>query len=298
MLQYTDYYMPDTVEQLFDLIDKEKQFDIVSGGTDIFAKEKTLFDSVNTAIDISSIKEFGQVRISGHNLVVGANVKIQRFLDDPVLIENAPLLRYVACYFADQQIRECATIGGNVANASPTGDMIPALVALNATVQVISRKNNQYFRKDIPMQSFIVGLRKTALKENEVIESFTFSILKGYGCSFKKVGLRRSLCISTVNAAFLIDIDQDHVCRDVRAVFGAVRPVPTRLLEAEEFLKGKTITAENVKEAEKYIPDTIVQSRSRIEYRNLVVRNFWTEGIFEAIAAAGGAPENHSANSE
>ncbi|MFR2693056.1 MAG: hypothetical protein ACLTBV_34395 [Enterocloster bolteae] len=88
------------------------------------------------------------------------------------------------------------------------------------------------------LSDFIKGVGKTSLSEGEVIQSVTCPILKDYGCAFKKVGLRRSLCISTVNSAFLVKADEtNQYFKDVRIVFGGIGPAPVRLNEIEDNLK-------------------------------------------------------------
>ena len=110
---------------------------------------------------------------------------------------------------------------------------------------------------DVPLSDFIKGVGKTSLSEGEVIQSVTCPILKDYGCAFKKVGLRRSLCISTVNSAFLVKADEtNQYFKDVRIVFGGIGPAPVRLNEIEDNLK----------------------------YRKKVIRNFLLAGLYESLA--------------
>ena len=207
-------------------------------------------------------------------------------------MENVPILRHAAIYFADEQIREMATVGGNVANSSPSGDTIAPLTALEAVIHTITSKDNKICEKETPITEFITGVGKNLLEKGEVISSITCPVLKEYGCAFKKVGLRRSLCISTASSAFLVKADASKThFEDVRIAFGAIGPVPRRMMEIEDRLKGEVISKGLIQKMEEYIPEDVVRSRSRKEYRRNVVKNFTLAGIYEALAEIGIIPQ-------
>lgn len=286
MLQYKKYYMPKSKEEMFRFMELyDPSFDIVSGGTDLFAKEKTALNGPDTAIDISGIEEFSVIESEHGYIRIGSNTRIQQFLEDPELMDHAPVLRHAACYFADRQIRQLATVGGNLANASPSGDMIPPLLAMDATIHTIVKSGNEISGREIPVSDFIKGVGKTSLWEGEVIHSIWCPILSNYGCAFKKVGLRRSLCVSIVNAAFLVKADESkEYFKDVRIAFGGIGPTPVRLKEIEDHLRGNRISKDRIQSMVEYIPCDIVRSRSKREYRKTVVRNFLLAGLYEALA--------------
>lgn len=286
MLQYKDYYMPKSKEELFGLIDSnDNSFDIISGGTDLFSVENNSFNNPRFAIDISGIGEFSIIESRNDFITFGSNTRIQQFLEEPKLTDNVPLMKHAAIWFAEQQIREVATVGGNLANASPCGDMIPPLLAMDVVIHTIMKNEKDICKRDIPIADFIKGVGKTSLSKGEIIHSISCPILKDYGCAFKKVGLRRSLCISTVNSAFLVKADKTgKYFEDVRIAFGGVGPLPTRLKEIEDNLKGNFISKDIINEMVEYIPCDIVQSRSRREYRKTVIRNFLLDGLYESLA--------------
>ena len=293
MLQYKEYYMPQSKEELFRFIENiDRSYHIISGGTDLFAKEKSALKGVELAIDISNIDAFSTVTVEQDRITFGANTKIQQFLQIPELMENVPMLRHAACYFADQQIREIATVGGNLANSSPSGDMIPPLLALDASVHTVMKKEGVLQEKEIPTAEFIQGVGKNMLAQGEIISAVSCPILKGWGCAFKKVGLRRSLCISTVNSAFLVKTDPaGRRFEDVRIAFGGIAPVPQRLKKIEDALRGSLISKDIIQKMIEYIPSDVVKSRSRKEYRNTVVKNFVLAGLYESLAELGVVPE-------
>jgi carbon-monoxide dehydrogenase medium subunit/xanthine dehydrogenase FAD-binding subunit len=286
MLQYKNYYMPQSKEALFSLMESNAHsFEIIAGGTDLFAEQKDPFSQLETGIDISGIEEFRAIESQDDCITIGANTCIQQFLENRELTDSVPILRHAASYFADQQIREIATVGGNLANASPCGDMIPPLLAMDAMVNTILKNGNRIDKRKIPLADFIKGVGKTSLEKGEVILSVSCPLLRGYGCAFKKVGLRRSLCISTVNSAFMVKADESaRYFRDVRIAFGGVGPRPARLKGVEEKIKGSLISKDSIQEMAEYIPAGIVQSRSRKAYRKTVIKNFLLAGLYESLA--------------
>ena len=210
MLQYRKYSRPESIQELFALMEQNKDsFDLLSGGTDVYAKEAGSGKLAECAIDISAIEAFSNISRSGNSITIGANTRVQQFLEDAVLIECVPIVRHAAIYFADQQIREAASVGGNLANASPSGDLIAPMAALDAVVHTLYQDESGIHEKDYQIMEFILSPKKTAMEKRACIASVTCPILSGYGCAFKKVGLRRSLCISTVNSAFLVKPDAD-----------------------------------------------------------------------------------------
>ena len=293
MLQYKKYYMPQSLEELFSFLDSfQGTFDIIAGGTDRFAGEKDPSLRAEVGVDISNIAFFSRIKVEENLLLMGANTRIQDFLINQTLVDCVPIMRHSAIYFADQQIREMATVGGNLANASPTGDMIPPLLALDATIHTVMKDGSGICGRDISMGQFLKGVGKTPLQRGELISFISCPILRGYGCAFKKVGQRRSLCISTVNSAFLVKADFEGKCfEDVRIAFGGVAPIPVRVKEVEEVLQGAPITRQAIYDALEHIPLDMVQSRSRREYRKHVIWNFMLAGLYESLAELGIQPQ-------
>ena len=212
---------------------------------------------------------------------------IADFQNNPILRKHAPVLAQCAVWFADDQIREQATVGGNVVNASPAGDSQPALLALNASVKLIRREGGKLLERTIPLTEFIQGPGKTTLASKELVLGFECDSMLSGGSAFEKVGHRRSLVISTVCLAVVAMAAPDKSSlSDIRIGIGAVGPVPKRLLNLEKALIGKEITGELIHQVAEEASD-FVQSRSRQEYRKEVLVNFVERGIVSAINQSG-----------
>jgi carbon-monoxide dehydrogenase medium subunit/xanthine dehydrogenase FAD-binding subunit len=143
----------------------------------------------------------------------------------------------------------------------------------------------------MPLREFITGPGTTALAEGELVTGFECDSLAGFGGSFEKVGHRRSLVISIVCLAVLVKLDGDgRAVEDARLAIAGIRPVPRRLREIEEFLRGKPLTGRLLEEAAD-MPLDLVQSRTRQEYRRDVVRGFLVRGLIAASKRAGASPD-------
>lgn len=288
MLDCDIYLTPTSLDEAFDLIEAHKGSSrLVAGATDLlpWAREGRAGDvHYPVLIDITRIPELNGYAENKGRLHVGAATVFQKFLKDPLLRKHAPVMPHVAVWFADDQLRQSATIGGNLVNASPAADGTPGLMALDAELILQSRAGGE---RRVPVTDFPTGPSMTVLKEGELITAIEFPSAAGYGASFEKVGHRRSLVISTVCVATVLKLDEaGGKIDDIRIALAGVGPVPVRLDECEDALKGQAVSAAIVEEAA-HLPVGRVQSRTRQDYRREVVVKFVRRGIAEALSDAG-----------
>jgi len=261
---------------------------IVAGATDTlpWAREGRAGDvHIPVLIDITKIPELCEVSVGDKRVRLGAATPIQRFLDEPALARALPAMPRCAVWFADDQIRAQATVGGNIVNASPAADATPCLFAHNAIVKLASARGE----RTMPLQEFVIGPNKTALADGELLVALECDALPEYGGAFEKVGHRRSLVISLVCLAALIKLNRDgSKIEDARLAIAGIGPKPLRLTEVENFLRGP-LNAERL-DAAADIPVALVASRTRQEYRRDVVRGFMLRGLINAAQRAGADP--------
>jgi xanthine dehydrogenase FAD-binding subunit len=293
MLICDEYLTPRSLDEAFEAMEAHRgRHRIVAGATDTlpWAREGRAGDvELPALIDVSRIPELNERRIDADKVRFGAATPIQRFLDDPALAGAMPAMPRCAVWFADDQIRESATIGGNIVNASPAADGTPPLMAHNATVELAARRNGQIARRTVPLGEFVKGPGKTALQPDELLIAIACDALPGYGGSFEKVGHRRSLVISLVCLAVLVKLDASrNRIEDARLAIGGIGPVPLRLSEVEAYLRSGPLTPQRL-EAAAEMPADLVASRTRQDYRRDVVRGFMLRGLADAIRDAGGS---------
>ncbi|SAK46152.1 molybdopterin dehydrogenase [Caballeronia hypogeia] len=293
MLTYDEYVSASSLDEAFDALDRIPGARIVAGATDLlpWAREGRAGDvHLPALVDVSAIAELGIVNDAGDRIQVGAAVPLISFEEDARLVAKAQVLGRCAVWFADDQIREQATLGGNIVNASPAGDSLPALLAMNAGLVLVRRVEGALIKRRMMLAEFITGPGKTQLLPREILLRVEFDPTPGYGASFEKVGHRRSLAISTVCMAALARLDANGAIDDVRVAIGAVGPVPERLVDAERALAGTQPDAANVREIAEQTADR-VRSRSRQAYRREVLVNFVERGLIDALRRAGASIE-------
>jgi len=291
MLTCDDYLTPDTLDAALELVAAHgPNGRIVAGATDTlpWAREGRAGDvHVPVIVDVGEVTEMKGYARDGNRLRLGANVTFADFLDDPALRELLPVMPYVSVWFADDQIREQATLAGNIVNASPAADGTPAMIALDAEVTLERKNGAGRTCRTMKLTEFVRGPGQTALAEGELLTTIECDVLPGYGAAFEKVGHRRSLVISTVCVAALVKLNAaaDRF-EDVRLGLAAVGPVPTRLTECEAHLIGRPVDRATIRAAADLADDRI-QSRTRHAYRREVLANFIERAIDDALATLG-----------
>jgi carbon-monoxide dehydrogenase medium subunit/xanthine dehydrogenase FAD-binding subunit len=263
---------------------------LIAGGTDLlpWAREGRAGDvEIPLLVDVSAIAELSEVARDGDRVRFGANTVFQQFLTDDDLRREMPCMPYCAIWFADDQIREQATLVGNLVNASPAADGTPAILTLNGEAEIARLDGDVVKRRIVPLSTFLEGPGKVALGADEIVTAVICDAVPGYGGAFEKVGQRRSLVISVACAACLVKASDDGATfADVRMAIGGVGPVPVRLPAVEAFLTGSSISSDAIRAASE-MTDGLIRSRTRREYRKHVVEGFIERALLNALSDCG-----------
>lgn len=291
MLTYDDYLMPISLGEALRLWrDASPGTKLVAGATDIlpWAREGRAGDvHLPALIDLSRVTVLNGYRIEGGKVRLGANVVYQQFLEDETLRRHLPCMPSCAVWFADDQIRQQATLAGNIVNASPAADGTPPVLTLNGEIEIARLNAGRIETRVLAVEAFVQGPGKTVLARGEIVTAVICDSAEGYGGSFQKVGQRRSLVISAVCAAALVKTDASgETFEDVRLALGGVGPVPARLTDIEAMLRGQRISRQLVADAAAIAADRVA-SRTRRDYRRAVVRGFVEAAIEDALVACG-----------
>ena len=286
MLTCDDYLTPASLDEAFDAIAEHRgHYRIVAGATDTlpWAREGRAGDvHIPVLIDVTKIPQLRELSIGDERVRLGAATPIQRFLDDGKLGRALPAMPRCAVWFADDQIRAQATVGGNIVNASPAADATPCLIAHAAEVELAKKSGGKIVRRRMNLDQFVTGPNRTALEDDELLIALDCDALADYGGSFEKVCHRRSLVISLVCLAALVKLDaQGRRMEDVRLSIAGIGTKPLRLEGVENFLRGAEISPQRLEQAAD-MPVSFVASRTRQQYRRDVVR-----GLINAARNAG-----------
>lgn len=291
MLTFDHYLTPTTLDEAFDALDRHPGARILAGATDLlpWAREGRAGDvHLSAVVDISRIAQLRGLAMKGQDRIsMGAATPIAEFQHDALLRKQAPILAECAVWFADDQIREQATVGGNLVNASPAGDTQPALLAMNTHVTLARREMGRILERTLPLSEFILGPGKTLLQAGEIMTRLEMDAAPTHGVTFKKVGHRRSLLISNVCMAAMVRVDATRRrIEDVRVAIGAVGPTPERLGDIEDLLIGTEPDGALLRRIAGGVADR-VRSRTRRTYRREVLGNFVERSLVVALGHAG-----------
>ena len=215
-----------SVNEACDVLAENPATTVLAGGTDLMVQVNRGAKSLESVLDLSRILELKKWSIEGSEIVLGAGISYTD-LTNPQLAKLVPALAQAARTVGSPQIRNAGTLGGNLATASPAGDTIPALVAMDASLKLKSSTET----REVSMTEFVTGVKTNVLKPGEIIESVRIPVFEGPQ-EFLKVGTRNAMVISVVSLALV----KDHLGRKLRVGVGSVSPVPFRAAAAEEFI--------------------------------------------------------------
>jgi CO/xanthine dehydrogenase FAD-binding subunit len=215
---------------------------ILAGGTDLMPQ--TQAGRIRFRPVLMNIRHVPELRglVERADLIhIGALTTITELLQSPVVRTRLPLL-YQSCeHFASDQIRNAATLGGNVCNASPAGDTLIALLAHDARVVLVSKPDGSPVERRLALQEFLLGPGKTALGATELLTAVELTAAPaGFAGEFFKFGTRPGLDISTISIA-LGGVRDGSALRRVRVALGAVAPTPVRAPDIEAVLEGRVL---------------------------------------------------------
>ena len=277
------YLIPENTEALVQALEEAKgQTKIIAGGTDLMVEIKNgKWPELDTVIDISRLPGLDKIWKDSQDVIhIEAMVTHNDVLQSPVLREFAnPLVQ--ACYrVASPQLRNRATVVGNLVTASPANDTITPLMAMNAELLLVSSQG----QRSVALRDFYLGVRKTVLAPNEFVKEVSFPALKVTQCgSFMKQALRRTQAIAVLNCCVLLDM-ADGVIQKAVITMGSVAPTIIHAKEAEAFLEGKMLEDKVIREAGRLAAEAtkpISDVRASDEYRLYMMQILVEGGLKE-----------------
>lgn len=211
---------------------------ILAGGTDLVLRIRKKHLQPDVLLSLADVPELRRVEITQDRAVIGAMATMAQVKGAVDGLEDLQCLADAAGGVGSPQIRNKGTIGGNVANASPAGDLAPVLWLLDAQVDILGPGGA---RRALPVREFLVGSGKTRLEQGEIVAGFTIdrAALRGWRSVFVKLGHRSQVTISRIGLAMALLQDGEGVVQDARVVAGAIQPIPYELEAAEALLRGR-----------------------------------------------------------
>lgn len=266
-------YMPEDLQKALEILDKD-QVIILAGGTDLMVRRKNSSGLIpkfdKNTLFVNNLKELKNIYKDDSYINIGAGCTLSQISDNSIIPDY---IKIVISDFASLGIRNAATMGGNVCNASPAGDTLPLLYALNAKI-VIKSLNEE---KIVDIKDFITGPGRHILSKNEMVTEIKLPLESFNKFYYKKVGTRKATAISKLSFMGIARVKED-VVEDIRIAFGAVAATIVKSDVIEKSIAGKTfkeiaLIKDNIAAEYSNFITPIDDQRSNKEYRKKVAIN-------------------------
>lgn len=285
-----EYHSPGTLEEACGLLKKyDGKAQVLAGGTDLIPDMYYREVAPEHVVSIKRIPGLNHITYDeSKGLTLGALVTFNKIIYSEIIKENFSILKEASTRIASHQIRNLATVGGNLCNAAPSADSVPILIALDSTVTIIGPGRKE---RTLPLEQFFTGPGTNALAPGEILTEIRIpSIKPRTGMVYIKHTTRQTLEIAVVGVASLIQLEEkaDKCCM-ARVVIGACAPTPLRIHKAEEMLAGKKIRKKDIEaaaEAASKVVEPISDVRGGDLYRREMVRVQGSRALKETLSRA------------
>ena len=271
------YFAPKSVDELKKILRQEPNSKLLSGGTDvslIVTKERK---DLNSLIYMNSINELNYIKENNSYIEVGATTPLINF--ESFITKYFPDFSQILKRYGSVQIRNVCTIAGNIATASPIGDTLPLLLALDSQI-VIKDKNKTQI---LPLNGFFISYRKTKLKKGQFIHSIRIPLLKKNIFKAYKISKRIDDDISSVCASFNIEINNNKI-KKIKVAYGGMSSIPKRAVNCEKILLNSFLSNKTINKAKKFLEKDfkpITDARASNKYRMEVAKNLLEKCFLE-----------------
>jgi xanthine dehydrogenase small subunit len=277
------FYRPTTLATVIDLLRQYPDATLIAGGTDLGLELSHHNQDYAVLISLEAVEELKVLTQTENEVEIGATISLSQV--EKRLKGVFPSVDEMIHWFAARQVRNRATLGGNIGTASPIGDMPPVLLSLDAQLKLTGIEGERI----VPLANFFHGYRQTDLKQGEIIVSIIIpktlpqGTVKRLSQSYK-IGKRGTDDISIVAAAFTIDLDDNNKIIQARLAYGGVAATPIRALNVESMLIGKHWDIHTVQEMKPILKETftpLTDLRASADYRKRLIANLFEKFFVE-----------------
>ena len=286
-----DYHAPRTLDEALALLKEHREkARVLAGGTDLVLMMTDRVVAPEHVVDIKNVTELTHLEWGGDgSLTIGAAIPFRRLESDKRVRETFPGLAEASGEVGSWQIRNLGTVGGNLCTASPSAEIAPILLALDAEVEIVGPKG----RRTVAIGQFHTGVRRTVVEPDEILVSVKVPASQGRaGSHYIKLKEREKMDIAFVGVASVVELEGgDGVVKSARIALGAVAPTPIRAEEAEAKLRGQRLTDSLIEEAGRLAAQAakpISDVRASAEYRREMVDVLTRRTLKQALEIARG----------
>ena len=289
MFNFKSYAKAGSVQEAIQLLEQNPDAHLIAGGTDMLVKlhkGKAQFDHL---VDIHDIAELNYItQNDAGDIIIGPLACFTHVAESELIRKHIPVLAEAILTIGGPQVRNMATIGGNLCNGVPSADSATPLIALNAVVTIEGRNGS----RQMPLESFFLGPSQVALKQHEILTAITVTRdnFTGYFGHFHKYAMRDAMDISTIGCSAVCRI-KDSTLQDLRLAIGVAAPVPIRCNRTEDKVRGRKITRKLLDDIAKAVPADVrprTSWRAAKEFRLQIITTLAHRVVEQAILNAGG----------
>lgn len=269
-MKWIDYISPTSIKEAIDIMAREgDRARFLAGGTDILVQLRAARRQPDILVDVKSIPELNQLSYTpSEGLTLGAAVPCYKIYDDAAVVSAYPALIDCTLIIGGIQIQGRASVGGNVCNAAPSADAIPALIALGATLEIVSPQGH----RQVAIEDFCTGPGENVMRPDEMMVSLHLPPPpRNFGSRYVRFIPRNEMDIAVVGAGVSVELSDDKsTIKSARISLASVAPTPLFVKEAGDALAGQPITEENIRKASNLAQKAarpITDMRGTIDYR-------------------------------
>ena len=281
-----EYHAPTSLDQVFELLEQHgDDARVMAGGTALVIQMKQRLSQPGHVVGLRQVGSLNAIESTPDGLRIGALCTQRQIENDIVVAQDLPLLSDTFRKVATPRIRNMATIGGGLVNGDPNQDPPPTLIALGASAVMTSKSGD----RTVPVEELFIDYYETDVQPGEILTSVLVpKASAGSGSVYLKFLPRTADDYGTVSVASVVSKEQDGSCKDVRIVLGSAGVTPIRATEAEDALRGKPLTDENIRAAAALVKgavDPLDDFRGSAEYKTDMAEVFARRAVEQAMAA-------------
>lgn len=279
-----DIFKPNTLDEAKKILNSEKNIKVLAGGTDLvidIRRNKYIADSL---LDIGNIEELKNIEEKDDSISIGANVTFSELKESEIIKKRCNSLYECSKTMGSPQIRNVATIGGNVANSASAADSIPCLMSLDSKIILESIDGI----REVSLRDYFKNYNIEHLKKKEIITKFIIP-KKNSVSGYYKLGKRNSLSIARISVAVRLTLKEDIV-KDISVVIGAAGKVPFEVTDVKRVIINEKKEALFENEILSILENSVynsIKGRSTVEFKKEAVKGVYKQALYNALKIEG-----------
>jgi xanthine dehydrogenase FAD-binding subunit len=289
MFNFKSYCKAGSIQEAIRLLKEYPEAHLIAGGTDVLVKLHKGKGNFDHLIDIHDIAELNFISLNdGGDLVIGPLCCFTHVAESALIRRHIPVLSEAILTIGGPQVRNMATIGGNLCNGVPSADSATPLIALNAVVTIEGQDGS----RQLPLEDFFLGPSRVALEHHEIMTAITVSRgnYAGYFGHFFKYAMRGAMDIATISCSAVCRVE-DQVLADLRLAYGVAAPVPIRCKDTEDKIRGRKVSKQLLDDIAEAVADDVsprTSWRAAKDFRLQIIATLAHRVVKQAILNAGG----------